>query len=420
MRFSSFGDKFAAKSGIGELMEDLGHALAGGDMIMMGGGNPAHIPAVQERFKQRLTEIIDSPSEFRRLVGIYDPPQGELSFIRDVSDMLNREFSWDLKPDNIALTNGSQAGFFMLFNLFAGQFSDGSHKQIQLPLAPEYIGYSDAGLSQSFFTANRPKIERIDSATFKYHVDFDALNIDETTGAICVSRPTNPTGNVLTDDEVARLDQVARENNIPLILDCAYGTPFPNLIFTEARPIWNDNTIACFSLSKLGLPAARTGIVVANAEVIKALSAVNGIMNLATGSFGAMLAQDMVRSGEILRISNTIVRPFYLDKAKRAEACLRQYLQGTPFALHKAEGAMFLWLWLRDCPVTSQALYERLKARGVLVVPGHHFFPGLESDEDKNWRHKHECLRITYSQDDALVESGLAIIGEEVKKAYAE
>lgn len=420
MRFSSFGDKFAAKSGIGELMEDLGHALAGGDMIMMGGGNPAHIPAVQERFKQRLTEIIDSPSEFRRLVGIYDPPQGELSFIRDVSDMLNREFSWDLKPDNIALTNGSQAGFFMLFNLFAGQFNDGSHKQIQLPLAPEYIGYSDAGLSQSFFTANRPKIEHIDSATFKYHVDFDALNIDETTGAICVSRPTNPTGNVLTDDEIDRLDQVARENNIPLILDCAYGTPFPNLIFTEARPIWNDNIIACFSLSKLGLPAARTGIVVANAEVIKALSAVNGIMNLATGSFGAMLAQDMVRSGEILRISNTIVRPFYLDKAKRAEACLRQYLQGTPFALHKAEGAMFLWLWLRDCPVTSQALYERLKARGVLVVPGHHFFPGLESGEDKNWRHKHECLRITYSQDDALVERGLAIIGEEVKKAYAE
>jgi valine--pyruvate aminotransferase len=225
---------------------------------------------------------------------------------------------------------------------------------------------------------------------------------------------------VLTDDEVARLDQVARENNIPLILDCAYGTPFPNLIFTEARPIWNDNIIACFSLSKLGLPAARTGIVVANAEVIKALSAVNGIMNLATGSFGAMLAQDMVRSGEILRISNTIVRPFYLDKAKRAEACLRQYLQGTPFALHKAEGAMFLWLWLRDCPVTSQALYERLKSRGVLVVPGHHFFPGLESGEDKNWRHKHECLRITYSQDDALVERGLAIIGEEVKKAYAE
>lgn len=81
---------------------------------------------------------------------------------------------------------------------------------------------------------------------------------------------------------------------------------------------------------------------------------------------------------------------------------------------------MFLWLWLRDCPVTSQALYERLKARGVLVVPGHHFFPGLESGEDKNWRHKHECLRITYSQDDALVERGLAIIGEEVKKAYAE
>lgn len=420
MKLSSFGEKFAGKSGITTLMDDLGRALSGdSEMIMMGGGNPAHIPEVQHRFKQRLQRILESKSDFQRLIGVYDPPQGEIEFVSAIRDLLNREHGWGLTNRNIALTNGSQAAFFMLFNLFAGECSDGTQKQIQLPLAPEYIGYSDAGLSQDFFTANRPEMELIDETTFKYHVDFSSLDITDRTGAICVSRPTNPTGNVLTDGEMAKLNALAQSHDIPLIVDSAYGTPFPNLIFTEAQPFWNDNTVLCLSLSKFGLPAARTGIVVANPEIISALSGVNAIMNLATGSFGSMLACDMVRSGEIIQLSKQVVRPFYLDKAKRAEALLRQFLSDMPFRLHKVEGAMFLWLWLKDCPLSSQQLYERLKERGVLVVPGHHFFPGLNAGQDGEWRHRHECIRITYSQDEAVVEKGLAIIAEEVRSAYS-
>jgi len=75
---------------------------------------------------------------------------------------------------------------------------------------------------------------------------------------------------------------------------------------------------------------------------------------------------------------------------------------------------MFLWLWMKDLPITSLELYERLKARGVLVVSGHYFFPGLDED----WRHKQECIRITYSQDEEKVMEGIRIICDEVKKAY--
>ncbi len=420
MKFSKFGEKFTAKSGITELMDDLGHAMSSGsDMIMMGGGNPAHVPEIQEHFKTRLEKILASRQDFQRLIGIYDPPQGEVEFVGAVCDLLNREYDWGLKPENIALTNGSQAAFFMLFNMLAGDYADGSHKQIQLPLAPEYIGYSDAGLTPGLFNAARPSFEHIDAHTFKYHVNFEELKISDRTGAICVSRPTNPTGNVITDAELQRLDALAKAHQVPLIIDGAYGTPFPKLIFTEAEPIWNDNIILCLSLSKFGLPAARTGIIVANEETIRAVASINAIMNLATGSFGSMLAMDLVKSGDIIRLSETVVKPFYLDKAQRAEAHFRQALQGLPYALHKVEGAMFFWLWMKDCPLNSQQLYERLKAKGVLVVPGHHFFPGLDSDEDLAWRHRHECLRITYSQDEQQVAKGLSIIAQELHDIYS-
>ncbi|WP_339806697.1 valine--pyruvate transaminase [uncultured Marinobacter sp.] len=419
MKLSEFGRKFTADAGITSLMDDLGNALASGDdMIMMGGGNPGHIPEVQQRLQEILAGLAADPQSMRRLVGIYDPPQGEKQFIAALAELLNGEYGWSLSADNIALTNGSQAAFFMLFNMFGGDFGGGLRKHILLPLAPEYIGYADAGIATDLFRAVQPEISFTDAHEFKYRVDFDALEVTAETGAICVSRPTNPTGNVVTDDEMAQLEALARGHDIPLIVDGAYGMPFPSLIYVDAEPRWNEQIILCLSLSKLGLPAARTGIVIAAAPVIKALSGINAIMNLATGSFGAMLAEPLVRSGEILSLSRDVVCPFYRQKMERAVTAFSLAMgDDCRWYVHKPEGAMFLWFWFPDLPVTSLELYQRLKARGVLVVSGHYFFPGLPEDD---WRHQHECIRVTYSQDDDSVARGLRLIADEVKAIWAE
>ena len=415
MKLSAFGEKFTSHSGILSLMDDLGNALADGqDKIMMGGGNPAHIPEVDAVFRQRLRDITDSQTEFTRLVGTYDPPQGEKNFVREVAAYLKRQFGWPLTERNIALTNGSQAAFFMLFNMFAGSQQDGSHKRIQLPMAPEYIGYVDCGLSQDFFTANKPDIEHLDQHTFKYRVNFQDLVVDDSVAALCVSRPTNPTGNVLTDQEMVRLDNLAREHDIPLIVDGAYGTPFPKLTFTKVTPHWNEHTILCLSLSKVGLPAVRTGIVVACEPVIQALSGINAIMNLAPNSIGSLLALEMIRNDSINSLCEQVIRPYYENRARFALDCLKRKMGNIPWRVHKTEGAMFLWLWFADLPISSLELYERLKARNVLMVSGHYFFPGMNDD----WHHKHECLRLTFTRDQEIVEKGLSILAEEVLKLY--
>ncbi len=415
MRFSRFGNKLGGHAGITQLMDDLGKAMSvNREMLMLGGGNPGRIPAVQSLFRRRMQAILEDGDSFERMVGDYGPPQGAPQFTRALAALLQREFGWQVGPENIALTNGSQSASFMLFNIFAGAGEQGDSKDVLLPLAPEYIGYADQGLNESFFRAARPTIDHLEDHLFKYRVDFDALNVGNRTGAICVSRPTNPTGNVLTDDEIIRLKSLAARHDVPLIIDSAYGTPFPNIIFTEAKPFFGENVIVCMSLSKLGLPGVRTGIVIAAPEIIKAVSGINAVLNLTTGGFGPMMALDMIESGEIIRVSRDVIRPFYRDKAEQSVALLLKELGDYPFHLHKPEGAIFLWLWFEGLPISSLELYERLKQRGVLVIPGHHFFPGLEDD----WRHSHECIRVTYSQDQMVVEAGLKIIAEEVKKAY--
>lgn len=415
MKLSAFGEKLSTGAGILSLMDDLGNALAEGDKIMMGGGNPGHIPEIQEAMRQRLQTLIADDQSLRKLIGVYDPPKGEVDFRKALATLLRCEYGWDLDEDNICLTNGSQGAFFLLFNLLAGRTANGGHRKILLPMAPEYIGYADLGLSEDFFTSVRPKIELVGETFFKYRVDFEQITVSDEIGAICASRPTNPTGNVLTDDEVAGLAALAEANDIPLILDNAYGVPFPGMIYTEVRPVWNRNLILCMSLSKFGLPAVRTGIVVASKEIVRLLSGVNAVVNLATGSFGAMLTTEIIQSGEILRLSREVIRPFYQAKMERALACIAETFTGFPYKVHVPEGAMFLWLWFPGLPVSSRQLYERLKQRGVVVVSGDYFFPGLTP----GWRHAEECLRITYSQGEEDVRQGIGVIAEEARALFA-
>jgi valine--pyruvate aminotransferase len=411
LRFSRVGEKLAKESGILRLMDDLGEALSASEkVLMLGGGNPARIPEMEAKFRGEMRRLVEQ-GDFDDLVGSYDSPQGHRRFLEALAELLRDRYRWNLGPSNVALTNGSQTSFFYLFNLLAGTGSDGRRRRILFPLTPEYIGYTDTGIEPDIFTASKPEIELLEPDLFKYHVDFGSLAVDGDIAAICVSRPTNPTSNVLTKQELERLRALAEENEIPLIIDNAYGTPFPNILFTDSGPLWDENVILTMSLSKLGLPGVRTGIVIGSEEVVKAISSVNAVASLAPSSFGAYLALDWVRTGEILELSRSVIRPFYERKSKQALARIRENFAGLDYRIHKPEGTFFFWLWFPGLPITSHELYKRLKARGVLVVPGHYFFPGLAED----WRHRHECLRLNYSQDDRVVEEGIAILADELR-----
>lgn len=415
MSFSQFGDKFTQPTGISRLMEDMGEGLRTPGTIMLGGGNPAQIPAMNDYFDQLLLQMHKDGTLSEALCN-YDGPRGKAQLLASLATLLSEQLGWPVTAQNIALTNGSQSAFFYLFNLFAGHRADGSKKRVLFPLAPEYLGYADAGLEEGLFVSAKPTIELLPEGQFKYHVDFDHLPLHEDIGLICVSRPTNPTGNVVTDDELLQLDALAQQHGVPLLIDNAYGVPFPGIIFSEARPLWNPNTILCMSLSKLGLPGARCGIIIADESTISALGNMNGIISLAPGSIGPALANEMIVRGDLLRLSDEVIRPFYQAKVAETLAILRRYLPEDRCLIHKPEGAIFLWLWFRDLPITTEVLYQRLKARGVLMVPGHFFFPGLE----QAWPHTHQCMRMNYVPEAAKIEQAVRILAEELERALRE
>ena len=419
MKISEFGKKFTEKSGILELMEDLSSAITSEEKVyMLGGGNPARIPELDALWRKRIVEIMEDDEEFHLSFTAYDSAGSNAGFAEALAGMFNREYSWNIGPENIGVTNGSQMSFFLLFNFFSGKTavpaSGYIKRKIMLPLCPEYVGYADQPIEKSSFISRRARIEEIGAREFKYYVDFDNLEIPDEAGALCASRPTNPTGNVLTDEEVQKLSALAGERGIPLLLDNAYGAPFPNIIFHDAVPIFNENIILSMSLSKLGLPSSRTGIVIAKREVIAAMEAVNAIVSLANSTLGQIIVRPLIQSGKILDISRNLIRPFYQTRSENTIKMLTDAIDpAVDFRIHKSEGAIFLWIWFKNLKISTRELYTRLKKRHVIVLAGDHFFFGLEEP----WEHASQCIRLNYSGSPEDTGRAIEILAEEVKKA---
>jgi valine--pyruvate aminotransferase len=394
-------------------MDDLGEAMnqGGEDLCMLGGGNPAAIPEVDACFRASWQQLGTDP-RLSSVLGAYDTAQGSPRFLEAIAAYLRERYGWELGPENIGITNGSQTAFFHLFHLFAGK-----GKQILLPLSPEYIGYADQGMEPGLFRSVHGRMEMTGPHRFKYRLEPDALPMDETIGAIAVSRPTNPTGNVLTDEEIQHLSRLAERHGIPLMIDNAYGAPFPGILFRDITPFWAPHVILTLSLSKLGLPGTRTGIVVADAQIIQRLSAMNTVIGLANGNVGQALALPLITSGEIDTMVQQVIRPYYERHSRHAAACWEEALgESVPWMRHEAEGSMFHWIRFPGLPGGSRGLYGRLKAKGVLVIPGDCFFYGLDHPAVE----QSECLRIHTAMNTRQVETGIRIIADTVRQCYAE
>ncbi len=408
---TTFGERLTADAAIVDLMSDLGQALnVNPDMLFLGGGNPAHIPEFESVIAGYLKTIADDESLLHSVLGVYQSPQGSEVLLAELASYF-QGLGWPVTEENVCITNGSQSAFFMLINILAGEALDGAQRKICLPIVPEYLGYADQGLHPESFQCHRPLIECLDEHSFRYEVDFDNLTLDDHCSAMCISRPTNPSGNVLSKEGLARLGALADEKGIPLIVDCAYGGPFPNLVYDGEAISWQKNRIFVLSLSKLGLPGVRTGIVVADPKVISKLSSANTVLSLASGSFGPALMTQLLKNQRLDSMCQDVLLPFYSSKRDEVQGLVEKNLKGLPYRVHKADGAFFLWLWFEGLPISSKELYERLKQRGVLVMDGEHFFFGQFED----WLHSKECIRLSYCAPKAVLERAFEIISEELR-----
>ena len=97
VKFSSYAQHYSSESGIVQLMQDLTIAAPpGGQLYPMGGGNPAHIPEVEDALRQIASEVVDDTNRFTQMVGDYDAPQGHERFRAALAERLSGLFNQPL------------------------------------------------------------------------------------------------------------------------------------------------------------------------------------------------------------------------------------------------------------------------------------------------------------------------------------
>jgi valine--pyruvate aminotransferase len=415
MNYSAFGEKLGSNASVVDMMDNLSNALhCNSDITMLGGGNPAFIKEIGYLINKHILPEIAKDDTLYKIISNYSSPKGDSNTASLVANYLQEYCEWNVTSDSILFCNGSQSALFMIANLLSGRQKGKTYKKILLPFTPEYIGYEDLFVDGDCIQGNRPMITLLGENSFEYSIDYKAIEDNDTISCMLVSSPSNPSGKVISQSELKVLLSRCKSMNIPLIYDNAYGWPFPNIQFNDERLRLDEDMIITMSLSKAGMPGLRAGIVIAKPEFIDKLRCVNAITQLSPNTMSMFIIEKLIETRLINTISNELIRPFYMKRAETIVQILEDGFKGYPIRMHKSMGTMFIWIWGDGLSITSQRLYERLKRKGILTLSGHHFFLG---NKNNNWKHKDECLRITYSQNYKIIEKALKIIIEEFKCA---
>ncbi len=414
---TQLGNEMSRLTGVRAIMKDIVETLrsgAGQEFINLSAGNPLILPEVEQLWRDCTADLLAS-AEYGEVVCRYGASQGYQPLIDAVVNDFNQRYGLQLTERNVLITPGSQSLYFYAVNAFGGYTEDGTLKKVVLPLSPDYTGYGGVTLTPESLLAYKPSLD-IDAAAhrFKYRPDFSQLAIAEDTGCVLFSRPCNPTGNVLTDDEVKKIAALAEPYNVPVIIDSAYAPPFPALNFTAMTPLFGGNILHCMSLSKAGLPGERIGIAIGDEQLVHVLECFQTNMCIHSPRYGQAIAARAINSGALADIAANVIRPFYQRKVNIIEATLDQTMPDVPWFLHRGEGAIFTWLWLKDLPMTDWEFYQKLKEVGVIVVPGSSFFPGLRED----WDHTRQCIRISLTGSDQEIEIAMKRLAAVVEQVY--
>lgn len=417
---TQFGTQMSNLTGVRAIMKDIIETLRsdqGQEFINLSAGNPVILPEVEQLWRDCTAQLLASP-DYGEVVCRYGSSQGYQPLIDAIAQDFNQRYGLKLTERNILITPGSQSIYFYGANAFGGYTQSGELKQIVLPLSPDYTGYGGVSLTPEAVIAYKPSLEIDEGAhRYKYRPDFSQLKINQNTGCVIFSRPCNPTGNVLTDNEVRKIAELAAPHQVPVFIDSAYAPPFPALNFTEMTPIFGDNIIHCLSLSKAGLPGERIGVAIGDPNLISILESFQTNLCIHSSRYGQAIAARAINSGALAEISVNVIRPYYQHKFTVLETALNQLMpKDLPWFLHRGEGAIFAWLWFKDLPITDWDFYQHLKQVGVIVVPGNTFFPGLRD----TWEHQDQCIRISLTASDRELETAMQRLVKVTQQVYQQ
>jgi valine--pyruvate aminotransferase len=363
-------------------------------------GMPLEHPPVAERVREAFREAVEHES-FATRVGSYHGVLGDPDLRKSLALLYGDRFALPVSADEVLITPGAQAAFHAVSAMTAAR-----GRRVVF-FGPEYPGYRTH--PEVAYDMLLPAVAERGDREFRYLPPSGRL--DEGVGAVIVSRPGNPSGNVIGDEELTALAEECASVGALLVVDNAYAPVIPGLAFGDMGMPWGDNVMLVQSFSKGALAGERLGFVLAAPPVIGELAELQARVSTFPAQLVQLAACLLLSDDRYVKLCEQELRGRYADRHRLVRRCLGAGVK-VPFRLHAVDGGQFQWIHLPELPVPAAELFFTLRDRGVLLAPSTPFYlPHLHEDP-----HARQSFRIGVTAPVPAIEAGLSIFAEVVNE----
>ncbi len=381
---------------IARLLEKAGEKES---IISFGGGAPSLAPS-QDSMNYLAEKMKEEPQKST----IYCSTPGTLKTRKAITDIIEEEEDIKIDPEKeITLTHGGTQGLYATLQTI---INPGQEVIIQ---DPEYVGYP-----QTIKLAGG-KIKRL-KTTWQEDFQMTPEKINEAitkdTEVIMIISPDNPTGRMLTNENLKGIVEIVEDEDLWLITDDIYkDITYGDAEFINSRKYGaRENTITCNSFSKTGsIPGMRIGYTYGPEHFIKNITQLLQYEALCINHTSQIFLQHFLR--ERGKYKRKYIKENVLPTYKHRKNIMKQELEKKlPEAgFTDPEGAFYFFVDLsnymegfKDEEELSDSLYEEEE---IVVIPGGYF-----GDEGKNH------IRLTFvSEPEERIKEGISRIEKFLK-----
>jgi aspartate/methionine/tyrosine aminotransferase len=286
------------------------------------------------------------------------------------------------QPERVIITAGSQEALYLALMTIVDEGDE-----VLLP-DPGFVAYPTivrmAGGVPIFYKLPS-------SGGFSFDADEFRRKLSPRTKAVVVISPSNPTGRVFSEENLAQMSVALKASGAHVISDEIYG----ELYYTAAKPSTiserYERTIVIGGLSKaMSMTGWRLGWLAGPAEVVRSALVLHGYVTTCASTVSQKAA--LAAWTEEAERARALHRQTFRERRDHLLARVREEL-GLPAV--EPEGAFYMMVDVSEYG-SSMEVTERLLERGVITVPGSAFGPEGEG-----------YLRVSFCADLETLSEGV-------------
>lgn len=295
----------------------------------------------------------------------YTNSSGLFEYKKVAAEITERSRGFKPDLDQILVTAGGNVQIY-----YAVACAVNPDEEVIIP-DPGFVSYNSI---VKFVGAKAVKIPLYEENEFRLNPDDVENAITDKTRMIIINSPHNPTGSVMTEEEIRRIYEIADKYDIYLMSDEVYS----RMIYKDSDTKFNspskydkckERTLVVHAFSKsYAMSGWRLGAITGPAEIISKM----GLLLETTSSCVSPFIQ---RAGiEALTGSQEPINRMVDEFRKRRDVIVEELNKLPGIKCLKPKGAFYVFPNIKGTGLTSQEFADlMLKEAGVALCPGHYF-----------------------------------------------